>query len=100
MEYRRRSVPGGTSGLQIREGPRGGPWWVRLPLSSATFMRREYAKPACTENLIRIECSINTIDPFRTSHTQFAIVIPLEHVGENACVYRKPHPAMNFGFCQ
>ena len=34
---RKRSVPGGASGLQIREGPRAGPWWVRLPLSSATF---------------------------------------------------------------
>src|SRR5262249_17088361 len=32
----KRSVPGGASGLQIREGPRAGPWWVRLPLSSAS----------------------------------------------------------------
>ena len=31
----RRIVPGGASGLQIREGPRAGLWWVRLPLSSA-----------------------------------------------------------------
>ena len=36
----RRIVPGGASGLQIREGPRAGPWWVRLPLSSATFQER------------------------------------------------------------
>src|SRR5262249_40883041 len=34
---RKRSVPGGASGLQIRERPRAGLWWVRLPLSSATF---------------------------------------------------------------
>src|SRR5262249_46563467 len=34
---RKRIVPGGASGLQIREGPRAGPWWVRLPFSSATF---------------------------------------------------------------
>ena len=27
----KRSVPGGASGLQIREGPRAGPWWVRTP---------------------------------------------------------------------
>ena len=33
---RKRSVPGGASGLQIREGPSAGLWWVRLPLSSAT----------------------------------------------------------------
>jgi hypothetical protein len=32
---RRRIVPGGTSGLQIRVGPSDGPWWVRLPSSSA-----------------------------------------------------------------
>ena len=31
----KRSVPGGASGLQIRERPRAGLWWVRLPLSSA-----------------------------------------------------------------
>ncbi len=36
----RRCVPGGASGLQIREGPRDGPWWVRLPLSSASVTRR------------------------------------------------------------
>jgi hypothetical protein len=30
------SVPGGASGLQIREGLQAGPWWVQLPLSSAT----------------------------------------------------------------
>ena len=36
-EFRKRLVPGGASGLQIREGPRAGPWWVRLPLSSATL---------------------------------------------------------------
>src|SRR5690606_12790088 len=30
-------APGGASGLQIREGPRAGPWWVRLPFSSAKF---------------------------------------------------------------
>ena len=35
--FRKRIVPGGASGLQIREGPRAGPWWVQLPLSSATF---------------------------------------------------------------
>ena len=29
------SVPGGASGLQIRVGLQAGPWWVRLPLSSA-----------------------------------------------------------------
>jgi hypothetical protein len=34
---RKRSVPGGASGLQIREGPRGGLWWVRLPFSSASI---------------------------------------------------------------
>ena len=33
---RKRIVPGGASGLQIREGPQDGLWWVRLPLSSAT----------------------------------------------------------------
>ena len=33
---RRRCVPGGASGLQIREGSRDGPWWVQLPLSSAS----------------------------------------------------------------
>jgi hypothetical protein len=38
-ELRRRIVPGGASGLQIREGPRAGPWWVRLPLSSAKIRR-------------------------------------------------------------
>jgi hypothetical protein len=32
---RRRIVSGGTSGLQIRVGPSDGPWWVRLPSSSA-----------------------------------------------------------------
>ncbi len=32
---RRRIVPGGTSGLQIREGLLASPWWVRPPLSSA-----------------------------------------------------------------
>ena len=36
-DFRKRIVPGGASGLQIREGPRAGPWWVQLPLSSATF---------------------------------------------------------------
>ena len=35
----KRIVPGGASGLQIREGPRAGPWWVRLPFSSATSPR-------------------------------------------------------------
>ena len=30
IRFRKRSVPGGASGLQIREGPRDGPWWVRL----------------------------------------------------------------------
>ena len=39
-QFWKRSVPGGASGLQIREGPRAGPWWVRLPLSSATFKNR------------------------------------------------------------
>ena len=34
-ELGKRIVPGGASGLQIREGPRAGLWWVRLPLSSA-----------------------------------------------------------------
>lgn len=28
-------MPGGMSGLQIREGPIDGLWWVRLPFSSA-----------------------------------------------------------------
>ena len=32
---RRRSSPGGAAGLQNRQGPPSGPWWVRLPLSSA-----------------------------------------------------------------
>src|SRR5216683_5294844 len=32
------SVPGGASGLQIREGPPAGPWWVRLPVSSASSL--------------------------------------------------------------
>ena len=41
----KRIVPGGASGLQIREGPRAGPWWVRLPLSSATDRERRM-KPA------------------------------------------------------
>ena len=41
----KRSVPGGASGLQIREGPRAGPWWVRLPLSSATFQQRRTMTP-------------------------------------------------------
>ena len=31
IEVRKRIVPGGASGLQIREGPRDGPWWVRTP---------------------------------------------------------------------
>ena len=33
----RDSSPVGASGLQIRGRPRAGLWWVRLPLSSATF---------------------------------------------------------------
>ena len=33
----KRIVPGGAFGLQIRKGQRAGPWWVRLPLSSATI---------------------------------------------------------------
>src|SRR5205085_3766449 len=37
IEFGKRGVPGGAAGLQIREGPRAGSWWVRLPLSSATF---------------------------------------------------------------
>src|ERR1019366_86944 len=50
-KFWRRSVPGGASGLQIREGPRAGPWWVRLPLSSArmftaTIGRRAIMTPA------------------------------------------------------
>lgn len=32
-------MPGGMSGLQIRVGLRAGLRWVRLPLSSATFMQ-------------------------------------------------------------
>ena len=45
----KRSVPGGASGLQIREGPRAGPWWVRLPLSSATFKPRAMTPPVRTD---------------------------------------------------
>ena len=44
-KFWRRIVPGGASGLQIREGPRAGPWWVRLPLSSATFEERAMTLP-------------------------------------------------------
>src|SRR5690606_11798397 len=29
-------VPGGAAGLQLRWGSPGDPWWVRLPLLSAT----------------------------------------------------------------
>jgi hypothetical protein len=36
----RDAFPGGASGLQIREGPPGGPWWVRLPLSFAISCMR------------------------------------------------------------
>ena len=50
--FRRRIVPGGASGLQIREGPRAGPWWVRLPLSSATF-KESAMKPAPSFHLVR-----------------------------------------------
>jgi hypothetical protein len=32
---RRGNVPGGASGLQIREGLFDGFWWVRLPFPSA-----------------------------------------------------------------
>src|SRR5262245_7805752 len=32
---RKRIVPGGAAGLQIRGGPTAGSRWVRLPLSSA-----------------------------------------------------------------
>ena len=44
----KRIVPGGASGLQIREGPRAGLWWVRLPLSSAN-----HAQAAMTPRLPR-----------------------------------------------
>ncbi len=33
-------MPGGMSGLQIREGPIDGLWWVRLPFSSANRLFR------------------------------------------------------------
>lgn len=33
-------MPGGMSGLQIREGPIDGLWWVRLPFSSAIRLFR------------------------------------------------------------
>ena len=36
----REAFPGGASGLQIRVGPPGGPWWVRLPFPSAILTRR------------------------------------------------------------
>lgn len=32
-------MPGGMSGLQIREGPIDGLWWVRLPFSSANTFK-------------------------------------------------------------
>ena len=40
-------APGGASGLQIRERPRAGLWWVRLPTLSADIAERQmtlYAK--------------------------------------------------------
>jgi hypothetical protein len=37
---RRRIVPGGASGLQIRVGQRDCLRWVRLPLSSANTLAR------------------------------------------------------------
>lgn len=41
MQFRKRIVPGGAARLQIWEGPRAGPWWVRLPLSSARYQKRQ-----------------------------------------------------------
>ena len=44
-------VPGGASGLQIREGPRAGLWWVQLPLSSANLAARQMTAISFLEDL-------------------------------------------------
>ena len=54
-QFWKKIVPGGASGLQIREGPRAGPWWVQLPLSSATFSERRmtlFQAPFALQTLI------------------------------------------------
>ena len=50
-------VPGGAAGLQNRQGSPCGPWWVRLPLSSALSTSRR--KQVCHRTSVAIRASVS-----------------------------------------